>query len=202
MLYDVLKPVALALMRLYFRLEWRGSERVPRSGPVLLVANHSSVLDPPIIGAACPRTLTFLAKAELFAVPGLGALIRSLHARPVRREGSDARALKDALRVLKDGEALLVFPEGTRGAEGELREGKAGAGMLAVMSGAAVVPVYIRGTGRSLPRGGAFPRPAKVVVRFGAPRHFKSAAPDSRKDHYRVVTEEMMRAIAELRDAA
>lgn len=202
MLYDVLKSVALTVMRLYFRLEWRGSECVPRSGPVLLVANHSSMLDPPIIGAACPRTLTYLAKAELFAVPGLGRLIHALHARPVRREGSDARALKDALRVLKGGEALLMFPEGTRGAEGLLREGKAGAGMLAVMSGAAVVPVYIRGTGRALPRGGAFPRPGKVTVRFGAPIHFKPAAAESRKDHYRVVTVEMMRAIAELRDAA
>jgi len=202
MLYAVLKPIVWALLRLYCRLEARGSELVPASGPVLLVANHSSLLDPPLIGAACRRPLCYLAKAELFRVPLLGWLIGHLNARPVRRDGGDARALKDALRVLDAGEALLVFPEGTRGEEGRLREAKAGAGMLAVMSGAAVVPVYIGGTGRALPRGQVLPRPAKVVVRFGPPLTFKLAPGEARKDQYRAAAAEMMRAIGQLKEAA
>lgn len=202
MLYAILKPLVVALMRLYFRLDARGVEHVPASGPVLLVANHSSVLDPPIIGGACPRQLCFLAKAELFEVPLFGRLIRNLNARPVRREGSDSRALKDALRVLQAGQALLVFPEGTRGPEGPLREAKPGAGMLAITSGAAVVPVYIRGTGGALPRGRVLPRPARVLVRFGPALTFKAGEGEARRDRYREAAGQMMRAIAQLRDAA
>jgi 1-acyl-sn-glycerol-3-phosphate acyltransferase len=201
-LYAILKPLAVAVMRLYFRMEARGAEHVPASGGVLLVSNHSSVLDPPIIGSACPRDLCFMAKAELFRIPLLGALIHRLNARPVRREGSDSRALKDALRVLQAGDALLVFPEGTRGPEGELREAKAGAGMLAVASGAAVVPVYIRGSGGALPRGRVLPRPRKVEVRFGPPLTFDAGPAEGRRDRYREAAGEMMQAIARLRDAA
>lgn len=202
MLYAILKPLAVLLMRLWFRLEVRGTEHVPASGPVLLVSNHASVLDPPLIGGAAPRPLSFMAKAELFRVPLFGRLIRALNARPVRREGSSAGALREALAVLAAGRALLVFPEGTRGAEGAVRPGKPGAGMLAVASGAAVVPVYISGSGRALPRGRAVPRPVKVVVRFGAALSFAGADDRDRRDRYREVTEEMMQAIARLRDEA
>jgi 1-acyl-sn-glycerol-3-phosphate acyltransferase len=207
-LYEILKPFAVLLMRLYFRLEARGTEHVPRSGALLLVSNHSSVLDPPLVGGASPRQLSFLAKAELFDIPLFGRFIRAVNARPVRREGSDARALKAALRVLEEGKALLVFPEGTRGPEGTLRDAKPGAGMLAVLSGATVVPVLISGSGNALPRGAAFPRPRKAIVRFGPPLHFKTKTDgdretaEHRKDAYRAASEEMMRAIAQLQAQA
>ena len=199
-LYQILKPIAVAAMRLYFRLEVDGREHVPPAGPVLLVSNHVSVLDPPLIGGAAPRELFFLAKEELFRVPVFGRFIRALNARPVKRDGPDSRALKTALRVLEEGRALLVFPEGTRGVEGRLGEGKPGAGMLAVMSEAPVLPVHISGTGRALPPGSAAPRPAKVRVRFGRPLHFKAATDDQRKERYREATREMMRAIAQLQE--
>ena len=202
MLYDILKPIAVILMRLYFRMEARGTEHVPPAGALLLVSNHSSVLDPPLVGGAAPRKLCFLAKAELFGIPVFGALIRALNARPVRREGSDARALRDALRLLGEGEALLVFPEGTRGPEGVIREAKAGAGMLAVMSGAVVVPVYVAGSGRALPRGTVWPRPAKVRVRFGPPLTFKAPAGEARREYYQAAADEMMQAIADLHAAS
>ena len=200
MLYRALKPVAVALMRLLFRLEVHGREQVPAAGPLLLVSNHVSLLDPPIVGGASPRDLHFMAKEELFGIPLLGWLIRRLNARPVKRDGSDGRALKTALRLLREGRALLVFPEGTRGVEGRLGEGKPGAGMLAVMSGAPVVPVHVSGSGRALPAGRVVPRPAKVRVRFGPPLHFKAAGAEERKERYREATREMMRAIAQLRD--
>jgi 1-acyl-sn-glycerol-3-phosphate acyltransferase len=197
-LYQILKPPAVALMRLLFRLEVKGREHVPPSGPVVLVCNHVSLLDPPLVGGASPRELYFMAKDELFSIPLFGRLIAALHARPVRRDGSDSRALKAALRLLGEGRALLVFPEGTRGVEGRLGEGKPGAGMLAVMSGAAVVPVHISGSGRALPPGRTIPRPAKVRIRFGPPLHFKPARSEDRKEEYREATREIMRAIAQL----
>jgi 1-acyl-sn-glycerol-3-phosphate acyltransferase len=200
MLYQILKPIAVALMRLYFRLEINGQEHVPLTGPLLIVSNHVSVLDPPLVGGAAPRELYFLAKEELFRIPLVGRFIHALNARPVRRDGPDSRALKAALRFLEEGRALLVFPEGTRGVEGQLGEGKPGAGMLAVMSAAPVVPVHVSGTGRALPPGRAVPRPAKVRVRFGPPLHFKAGPDDQRKERYREATREMMRAIAQLHE--
>jgi 1-acyl-sn-glycerol-3-phosphate acyltransferase len=202
MLYAVLKPIAVALMRLLFRVEGRGAEHVPAEGPVLIVANHSSVLDPPLVGGMCPRQLTFLAKAELFRIPGLGGLIRRLGAQPLRREGADPSALRTARRVLAEGKALLVFPEGTRGEEGTLREAKPGAALLAVQSGATVVPAYVSGSGRAWPRGRRLPRPVKVVVTFGAPLRFPRAAGPDRKAQYEAASRQMMAAIADLRDRA
>lgn len=202
MLYAILKPLVVALMRLYFRLEAQGRQHVPRTGPVLLVANHSSVLDPPLIGGMTPRPVTFLAKAELFRIPLFGRFLRALNANPVRRDGGDPAALRLALRILEKEGTLLVFPEGTRGVEGTLRPGKPGAGMLAAMSRAAVVPVYVRGSGQAWPRGVKWPRPAKVTVTFGPPLRFGSEDSAARKkDSYQAASQAMMAAIARLKDA-
>jgi len=198
--YGVCKLIAYAIMRAMWRLEGRGTEQVPARGPVLLIANHTSVLDPPFVGGVSPRQLFFLAKAELFDVPGFGRLIHALNARPVRREGADAAALRAALRVLEQGGALLVFPEGTRGDEGTLREPKPGAALLAVLSGAQVVPVYVRGSGRAWPRGRRLPRPAKVVVTFGPPLRFERPVGAGKREYYDSVSRDMMAAIARLQN--
>ncbi|HEV8310989.1 MAG TPA: lysophospholipid acyltransferase family protein [Methylomirabilota bacterium] len=196
MLYDVLKPVAFGVLRLLFRFRTLGSDNVPREGSVLLAANHVSLLDPPAVGAGAPRQLHFLAKAELFRIPLLGALIRRLNAHPVEREGADAGALRRALFLLREGKALLVFPEGTRGIEGTLGPGRAGAGMLAALSEAPVVPVYIRGTGHVLPRGGTRPRRVPITVAYGPPLRF---ARGRGKDRYQDISNEIMAAIGRLK---
>ena len=126
MLYAFLKPVAVFLMRAWFGLRVKGAEHVPARGPALIVSNHQSILDPPVIGGAARRQIYFLAKAELFRIPMFGSLIRALHARPVRREGSDPGALRTAAQLLGEGKALLIFPEGTRSLNGRLGEGKPG----------------------------------------------------------------------------
>jgi len=198
--YAACKAPSVAFMRLMFRLEAIGKENIPAHGPVLMVANHSSVLDPPLIGGASDRQLTYLAKAELFEIPLFGALIRGLNARPIRREGADPSALRTAKRVLEEGGALLVFPEGTRGDEGVIRPAKPGAGLLAVSSGAAVVPVYVSGSGRAWPRGRRLPRPAKVTVTFGKPLRFEAERGADRKAQYEIASREMMDAISRLRD--
>ena len=197
--YAACKILAVAIMRLMVRLEAVGLENIPAHGPVLMVANHSSLLDPPLVGGASDRQLTYLAKAELFEIPLFGALIRALNARPVRREAADPGALRTAKRVLQEGGALLVFPEGTRGDEGVIRPAKPGAGLLAVSSGAAVVPVYVSGSGRAWPRGRRLPRPAKVTVTFGKPLRFEAERGPDRKAQYEIASREMMDAISRLR---
>ena len=200
MLYAILKPLAVVAMRVLLRLKSEGRQHVPAAGPVLLVSNHLSVLDPPIVGGASDRELTFLAKAELFDIPLFGPFIRALNAHPLRRGGADAAALREALRTLAEGRALLIFPEGTRGSEGELREAKTGAGMLAVLSGAPVVPVYITGSGEAWPRGRRLPRRGRVTVTFGSPLTFSDAGGGTRKERYAEASRVMMSAIAALRD--
>ena len=200
MLYKILKPIAVALMRLWLDIQIRGAEHVPGSGPVLVVSNHQSVLDPPIIGGSTLRTLHFMAKVELFRIPGFGWLIRNLNAHPVRREGSDSKALKTAARLLEEGEALLAFPEGTRSRDGSFGEGKPGIGMLAVLTEVPVVPTYVTGTLHALPRGAWWPRRSKVRVSFGPALHFKPQSGADRKERYREAALEMMRGIAQLKE--
>jgi len=195
-LYALLKPLVAVLARLLCRYRAAGAEHVPRQGPVLLAANHLSVLDPPLVGIGAPRTLHFLAKAELFRVPVFGRLIGWLHAHPVEREGADAQALRQALGLLRAGRALLVFPEGTRGTEGTLGPARPGAGLLAMLSGAPVVPVYIQGTGRVLPRGATWPRRAPVTVTFGPPLSFPRERGRAR---YQEASDRIMAAIARLK---
>ena len=199
MLYAILKPMVAMVGRVWLRLSVVGSELVPRDGPVLLASNHLSVLDPPLIGCMLSRHLDYMAKTELFRIPGLGWLIRNLNAHPVDRSGSDSAALRLALRLLGEGRAVLVFPEGTRGAEGQLGTAHAGAGMLAALSGAPVLPVYIEGSGRALPRGAVVPRPVRVTVRYGAPIRF---ARERGRTRYQEVSDQIMAAIGRLKAEA
>ncbi len=198
-LYTILKPATAAVTWLLFRVRARGAEHIPARGSVLIVANHSSVLDPPLIGVASPRQVSFLAKADLFGIPLFGGLIWRLNARPIRREGADPSALRAALRLLQDGRVLLVFPEGTRGDEGILRDPKTGPGMLAVLSGATVVPAFIVGSGRAWPRGRRLPRPARVTVTFGPAMRFARRDDVDRKEQYEAASRAMMAAIARLK---
>jgi 1-acyl-sn-glycerol-3-phosphate acyltransferase len=198
-LYPILKGCAFAISRLWFRLSVVGADRVPREGHLIVAANHQSLLDPPLVGCASPRELDYMAKAELFRVPGLGRLIRVLNAHPVDRTGSDSAALRLALRLLGAGRAVLLFPEGTRGTEGRLGPARAGAGMLAALSEAPVVPVYIQGSGRAFPRGAAVPRPSLVTVTFGAPIRF---ARERGKARYQEISDEIMAAIGRLKTEA
>jgi 1-acyl-sn-glycerol-3-phosphate acyltransferase len=168
-LYAIAKVLLRVLFRVFNRWEVTGREQVPKGGGVLLIANHTSYADPPIVGTACPRPVNFMAKAELFEIPILGWLIRRTHAFPVRRGGGDRSALRRAVRLLRQGKVLLIFPEGTRSPDGRLMAAEQGAAFVALASGAQVVPIAIIGADRLLPRHSAIIRPAKLTVRFGPP---------------------------------
>ncbi len=156
------------LTRIYFRMGVRGWSNVPKKGPVLFVSNHISHLDPPILGIAAPRRLYYLAKSELFTGKKGGAFLRMVGGIGIKRGASDRAALRTAMDVLKRGDCLIMFPEGTRSETGEIGEAQRGVSMLInQMPDVPVVPVHIRGTYESMGPGKSFPRPVKVKVSFG-----------------------------------
>jgi 1-acyl-sn-glycerol-3-phosphate acyltransferase len=136
--------VSLVLYPLY-RVKVIGKENFPKNGGVLLCTNHIDNLDPPVVGMTCPRPVHFMAKQELFEAPILKSVLPKVNAFPVKRGMSDRQALRNALSILKSGNVVGLFPEGTRSEDGKLREGLAGAGFFALKGDAHVLPCAIIG---------------------------------------------------------
>ena len=166
--YATAKHSVHALSALLFRLRRTGLENVPREGGGLLVANHASHLDPPLVGSVCPRRLNFLARKTLFDNPAFGWLIRSLDAIPIDRDGMGLSGVKETLRRVRRGEMVLLFPEGTRSPDGRLAPLKPGVCSLARKGRAPIVPVGLRGTFDAWPRGRGL-RLAPIHIHFGQP---------------------------------
>ncbi len=160
------------LARTVFHLRVEGSGNVPASGPVILAPNHVSYLDPVVVGIAAPRPVHFMAKRELFERPILGWIISRLNAYPVTRERVDPSTVKHTLSLLAEGQAVPIFPEGTRGDGTRLGPLRPGIGVIAARSGAAVVPVFHGGAETVLPRGARGIRRAPLWVRFGPALRF------------------------------
>ncbi len=162
--YSLSRFVCWAVCKALFRFRSSGGENVPASGPVLVVSNHQSHLDPVLIAIASPRQLGALARASLFVGP-FGWLIRSFGAVPVER-GSATAGIRALLGMLKAGEAAIVFPEGTRTEDGNLRPFQSGFCAIARRSSAAIVPTTINGAYDALPRGAKFPRRKPITLTF------------------------------------
>jgi len=153
---------------LMFRIRYFGVENVPREGSLLVVSNHQSHLDPPLIGAGIPRTMHYLARKSLFRFPRFAQLIRSYGAIALDLN-NPLSGLKEALACLQSGEAVLIFPEGTRSPDGELHPFHKGFRMLAVRSQARILPTAIEGAFAAWPKWKKLPRPGRVAVRYGMP---------------------------------
>lgn len=191
--YRFTQAVLRCAAGIIYGFEIEGVDNVPARGSVLLAANHKSYLDPPLVGISLPREVRYFAKKELFAVPFLGSLIRWYGSVPVERSGFDRRAVEAALDILRRGEGLLVFPEGTRIRRSGRAEPKTGVGMLAVRSGAPVIPVLLSSTWE--PRRSLFRR-IPVRIRYGPPLRFAPAEPGAGgRRRYAEATAEIMAAI-------
>lgn len=143
---------------------------VPDDGPVILVSNHQSFLDPVIVGYGLDREVNYMARDSLFRNPVFGWFIRSVNAFPIRRGEADMRAIKETFRRLKDGKVVLMFPEATRTSNGKITPFKPGLALLAQKAQAAVVPVVIDGAFEAWPRTSPIPKPfSPVSVSFGKP---------------------------------
>lgn len=167
-LIGLARPFGWMLFHSAFTVQVVGRQHVPRTGPVLMAGNHTGFLDGPLAFALCPRPATFLAKSELFVGP-ISRALGWLGQIPVHRHRPDRAALRSALQVLRQGGAVGVFPEGTRGA-GTLEEVSDGVAYLAVRSGAPLVPIAVLGTSAAMPKGARLPRwRAPVTLVFGPP---------------------------------
>jgi 1-acyl-sn-glycerol-3-phosphate acyltransferase len=195
--YWLLEGATLLVFHLLGGLYVKGEENVPVSGPVLCVANHISYLDPPAIGDASPRRVVFMAKHELFAVKGLGWLLRGVDAFPVKRGEADRTAFKNTLAMLAEERVVCIFPEGGRQAGGALGVAEPGAALFALKTGCPVVPVYVEGTNRALDERGRLHR-ARVTVTFGKPFTFPKGRAD--RETLDAAGRELMAAIARTRD--
>jgi 1-acyl-sn-glycerol-3-phosphate acyltransferase len=204
-LAPALRPMLLPVALTAFRPSVTGSKNVPRTGPVVLAANHLSVVDSFLIPLLTPRRVSFLAKQEYFAGGSpkkwaVRTLLTGLDVIGVPRDGFRAaqQALEIAKNVLDNGGAFGIHPEGSRSRDGRLYRGHTGVAWLALATGAPVVPVAVQGTDRIQPVGTRIPRPGKVRVKFGEPLRF-TQPPDTRPGPARKkVTEEIMAAIAAL----
>lgn len=194
--------------RVYFRLYHRGEvhhrERLPMDCGVILAGNHVSFLDPPMFGAACRREAFYMARDTLFRNPIANWVLRSWNCVPIKREGGDIGAMRTALRLLEEGKAVLMFPEGTRSKDGQLQEARAGIGMIVARSRATIVPMRIFGADKAMPRGTSIPRPSKLDITFGEPFQYPFPANmdelkgDALKAVYLDIGREIMRRIAAL----
>jgi 1-acyl-sn-glycerol-3-phosphate acyltransferase len=134
------------LVQVFSRLKVYGKERVPREGGIVVACNHFSWLDPPALGAACPRTINYMAKIEAHRAPGLGTLIRAFGCFPVRRGESDRDAVRTMRQVVRDERALGLFVEGTRQLSGVPGLVQPGAAMVALQEGVPIVPAAVHGS--------------------------------------------------------
>lgn len=185
--------------KVFFRYRVLHPERMLQTGPVILAMNHQSYLDPPLAGIACQRAIYFLARKTLLQIPVLGRILPKVNVIPVDQEGGDRSALKALLRILRAGEAALVFPEGSRTLDGNLQPAQPGLGFIIAKTLAPVVPMRIFGAHEALPRGGGRLRFHPITVVVGKPMYFTQADVSGRgKDLYLQLSKRVMSEIAKL----
>lgn len=200
-LYWFICYLCYLLFRMFYRIEVRGAENIPK-GAAIIAPNHVSYLDPPIVGATSPREIHFLANARLFRNRYFGWLIRNLNAHPVNTQSQDTQALKMVLHLLHEGRRVLIFPEGLRSSDGNLKPFKLGCAMLSLHTGAPIIPVYIDGSYAIWPRDQKRPKlKGKLRVTYGPPLFPPKLASGSKKEAQMSLSKELERAILNLKTA-
>jgi 1-acyl-sn-glycerol-3-phosphate acyltransferase len=180
-------------------------DEIPRTGPVIIAANHSSNLDVPVLGSSLMprigRRFQWLGKKELFDWPIVGWVARNGGVHAIDRSAADVDAFRLAARILEEGHVLFVFPEGTRSRDGALGEGRDGVAVLALRTGAPIVPVGVTGSYERWPRGQKLPHPGgRVTARVGSPFRLADELPPDldRRAAKTAATDLIMRRIAAL----
>ncbi|GAG67619.1 unnamed protein product [marine sediment metagenome] len=172
MLYIIAKIKFLIIFKLFFRLKVTGQQNIPQDGPFIIVANHSSLLDPVILGVSVRPKVIFVAAAYLFEIRWLGYLLRKADSIPIHRENNtnNIKSIKQALKILQRGGVLGIFPEGGVDRQKDDLPIKAGAAYLATKVGVPIVPIKIKGADKALPRGAKFIRSLnKIEVKIKKP---------------------------------
>ena len=168
--YRLVRPFAAGIPRLLWRVRVTGLEHVPREGGFILAPSHRSMMDIPFAAVVTSRRIRFMGKATLFGIPVVGAVFRWLGGFPVARDGTDRKAVRDSVEMLRAGEVLCVYPEGTRQRGPKIQPLQPGAAYLALRSGVPIIPVGMAGTEEIMrERRDPIPRFARVTIVVGAP---------------------------------
>ena len=195
--YYVTRVIVRMLLFLLTRCRIEGRENIPRQGPLLVVANHLSLADPPLLSLSINRKTMFMAKKQLFRFRVIGYVVRSFGGFPVHRGQLDRQALRQAYQVFADGLALVMFPEGMRSRSGQLRPAFFGAALIASRSGVPILPVGISGT-EKLERLSRFWRRPQITVNIGHPFYLPSPRSKLTRGELAELTRSIMQHIAEL----
>lgn len=199
MFYVITKWTLFVIARLFFKFRIFGEENIPGEGGIIIASNHTSYLDIPFLGCGIRRHADFVGKSELFRNRIVGWIFRKLGALPIKRARIDRGAISEAVMRLKQGRVVVIYPEGARSRNGRLSEPKAGIGMVVAMSGARVIPSFIMGTDRVLPKGSKWIKFNPVKLYLGSPLDFSSLINLKKgKELYKEISEEIMRGIEEL----
>jgi 1-acyl-sn-glycerol-3-phosphate acyltransferase len=197
-LYHLFKwSVVSPLLHGYFRGRIYGAEKVPLQGPLVVVSNHASYFDPPILSNCMRRPVAFMAKEELFEIPLLKQGIELYGAYPVKRSTGDRGAIRAAVNCLNEGWAVGIFLQGTRTADGRINEPKLGAAMIAAKANVPLLPVSLWGTEKILRKGASFPHPVPVTIRIG---ELIDAPTSSKREALEVITARCTTAINAMHD--
>ncbi len=185
----------------FFGYQVIGRENIQVPGPALIVSNHVSFMDPPLVGIAFDEPIHFLAKKTLFDNPVAGAIFRSWQAIPVDQDAPGPGSLKAVLRQLRAGEKVIIFPEGNRSEDGLFQKPENGVGFVIAKAGVPVIPARVFGAYAALPRHRSLPQPSRVTVTFGRPWIVDLGSyTETGKQLYQKLAEESMERIGELRE--
>lgn len=167
MIYTVSRFIFWVLLKILCNLEVIGRENLPKMGPFIVASNHVSYADPAAVGVTCTRRLAFMAKKELFEDPWFGWWFRAMGCIPIDRSSPSSEPLKRAIKTLREGKPVAIFPEGMRSADGALQKGEPGIGFIARKTKVPIIPFYTSGTEKALPKGNKPIHPHKVIVKIG-----------------------------------
>lgn len=198
-IYNIFYNLAKLLARGAFRMRVIHPERMIESGPLILAVNHASYMDPPLAGICSHRAVYYLARKSLMRWPFFGPLFPDMNVIPVDRDGSDISALREVVRKIKDGNGVVLFPEGTRSTDGSLGPARGGVGFVIAKTGAPVLPMRIFGSFEAFPRDAKLPRLRPITVVIGEPLRFsREELTSGGREAYQRLSDRVMRSISEL----
>jgi 1-acyl-sn-glycerol-3-phosphate acyltransferase len=192
--------LAKLLARMIFSMRVIHPERMVESGPLLIAVNHSSFFDPPLAGICSRRGVFYLARKTLLKWPFFGPLFPAMNVIPVERDGNDMSALREVIKKVKDGNAVLLFPEGTRSVDGHLQPARARIGLVIAKTGAPVLPMRIFGAYEAFPKNARRFQLSQITVVIGEPIHFTAEEiSNTSRETYQLLSNRVMEAIGALK---
>ena len=198
--YNIFYNLAKLLARVFFRMRVVHPERMVESGPLILAVNHTSFFDPPLAGICSRRGVYYLARKTILKWPFFGPLFPAMNVIPVERDGNDMSALREVIKKIKEGNGVVLFPEGTRSKDGNIQPARAGIGFVIAKTGAPVLPMRIFGAYDAFPKNSKRLHFTQITVVIGEPLVFdRNELASATRETYQMLSDRVMEAIAALK---